>query len=28
MGFVYGLFSKQNAVFEKLDLFLSGHKFC
>lgn len=26
--FVNGLFSKQNTVFEKLDLFLSGHKFC
>jgi len=28
MDFVHGLFSKQNTVFEKLDLFLSGHKFC
>jgi len=28
MDFVHGLFSKQNTVFEKLDLFLLGHKFC
>jgi len=28
MDFVHSLFSKQNTVFEKRDLFLSGHKFC